>query len=163
MAAATINGSNVGATTARNRAKAVQNKRAGAPFALNGEYWFDRTESFATTAIDDANDETFFFTAPDQSRITELYAVASDMDSGTNMVFDVIAENAAGTEIVLINDTTIGQAGGTAALDTAKAFTDVSNMKIGVKIGVAGTTAGTIRLIVKLLIGNQNEAFIAFS
>ena len=103
----------------------------------------------ATTNVDDAADQVFFLTFPGKAYLMDLQVTAEDLDDGTDLVFDVIVENSAGTEVVLINDTTIGQAGGSDRLDAdGHLLRDVSNQMLGIKIVTAAGTpaAGAITL-----------------
>lgn len=143
MAASTQNSTSVGTRIFLNNLALVRN-------AANlqqdvGLAEFSVTKSIPTLYGDDVNDEYFVFTAPDNCRLWQLRYVVSGagLDTGTTLVEDVIAENSAGTEIVLINDTTISQAGGAITLDNARIGTDVSNMKIGLKVDTAATGLAT--------------------
>lgn len=115
-----------------------------------GVYAFDSGAlTVATTAIDETNDEHFGLKFPGDTYLIDLQATATDMDTGNAVVLDVIVEDDAGTEVVLINASTIGQGAGSDELDAdgGHLLRDISNHFLGFKVETLATTpvAGTIR------------------
>lgn len=144
-------------------AEKVQRARQTAPMRANGHFYFDTGNvSVATTNADDVGDEVFVLRFPPNCILLDLRYSTSDRDSATALVEDVIAETGAaagGTETVLINDTTAGQTGVGANLDAALKYTDVSEMKLGIRVATAAGTpvAGTIRFRGEVLLHSIDD------
>jgi len=117
-----------------------------------GLFAFDSgADTVAATNTETAGDELFTIKFPDETYLLSLQVTASVLDSNgiPALVFDTIVEDSAGSETVLINDSTIGQAGGSDELDAnaGHILRDVSNQYLGFKVatGAATAAAGTIR------------------
>lgn len=151
MAAASTLKSTCIAKLFAKHAEKVQRSRESTPMRPNGHFYFDTGNvSVATTNADDIGDEVFVLRFPPNCILLDLRYSTSDRDSATALVEDIIAETGAtagGTETVLINDTTAGQTGVGANLDAALKYTDVSEMKLGLRVATAAGTpvAGTVR------------------
>lgn len=152
----------------QTKANRVQNAKTNAPYRPNGFYAFDTGTAISvpTTSSDGAADEYFVITFPANCRLIELLYTSAVRDTGATpaLVEDVIVENSAGTEVVLINDTTVGQAGGSDDLDANLRYLDVSGMKLGVKVVTGGATpaAGNIRFRGTVLLGEDDYAVVKF-
>jgi len=160
MPVGTVNSNFVNNKIFLTKAKRVRNQSAGSPHRPNGLFFFDTGAiTIATTQMDDAGDQVFALTFPGQCRLIALQVKSSDRDTHATptLVEDIIAENAAGTEIVLINDTTIGQGGLSDELDLGLNLfgVDVSAMKLGSRVVTAAATvaAGTLTYKGLVLIG----------
>lgn len=133
-------------------------RRHNSPLRPRGTFTFERDFTIATTYIDDAGDEARLIEFPDGVvYLDELKIEATDMDANgaPALVFDIITDDGT-TELVLINDSTIGQAGGTDELD---ANVDPDSLSVGgkylsLKTGVAAATpaAGTLTVRFKITI-----------
>lgn len=167
MAAATVNDVNVNNKSFQRKLNHVSNARFGAPNKPNGLFYFDTGDrSIAATSGDDTNDEFFVLTFPANTRLLALQYSSSDRDTGAAMVEDVIVENAAGTEVVLINDTQTGRGSASDELDLGGSHfgRDVSGMKLGLKVVTAGSSAaaGTVRFKGVVLIGEDSYSNVKF-
>lgn len=136
------------------RLKQATNYRNNISFDPVGLYAFDTgAQTVAATNTETANDLLFTFQFPNDCYLYDLQVTVTDLDSGANLVFDVITSDtgaSGGTEVVLINDTSIGQTGGSDELDRNNGLmlSDVSGLYLGIKVGTgaaAGAQAGTIR------------------
>jgi hypothetical protein len=113
----------------------------------------------------DASDETPVFAFPDNTYLLRLDVKSTDLDTdGTPAVLlDFITEDSAGTEVVLINDSTIGQAGGNDELDTNldPSARDVSNKSIKLKVATApdAAQAGTLTAYATVVFGGVITSF----
>lgn len=152
MAAGTAYSSIANAESFYRKAKRITAVQKNPNLRPVGVYAFDSgADTVATTNTETADDELFTLKFPDETYLISLQATATDLDSNVApaLVFDVIVEDSAGTEVVLINDTTIGQAGGSDELDanSGHILRDVSNHYLGFKVGTGAATAaaGTIR------------------
>lgn len=151
----------------QRKANKVQNAKANAPYRPIGVVPFDTGNlSVPSTSSNDVGDEYFAITFPANCRLLMLRYTSADRDTNATPLLkdDVIVENSAGTEIVLISDSTIGQAGGEDELDANLSFTDVSSMKLGIKIDTAAGTAatGNIRFRGLVLLGEDGEAVVKY-
>ena len=131
-----------------------------------GVYMFDSgSQTVAATNTETAADELFSLVFPGDCFLIGLQVQVSDLDSNgaPAIVFDVNAQTSAGVNTTLINDTTIGQAGGYDELDAnvGAYLLDVSNQKLGFKIvtGAATAVAGTVRYKGLVYIGPKAENF----
>lgn len=148
----------------------VQNAKTNAPYRPNGIYAFDTgsTLSVPATSSDDTGDEYFVITFPANCLLLGLRYTSADRDTNATpaLVEDVIVENSAGTEVVLINDTTVGQAGGDDLIDTGTDLymMDVSGQKLGIKnvTGAATAAAGNIRFRGLVYIGENDYSIVKF-
>lgn len=171
--ATTVNSSLINATypfigkSFQSKANKVQNARSSSPNRTINVYPFDTGNiSVPSTSSNDATDEFFAITFPGNCRLLMLRYTSADRDTNATptLVEDVIVENSAGTEVVLINDTTVGQGGGEDELDANLSFLDVSSMKLGIKIDTGAATAATanIRFRGLVILGEDGEAVIKF-
>lgn len=153
MTASTVNAGPVNSSglTSFSFAKKQMRKQKYADEVL-GLVPFSQTIEIPTTSSDEADDEYFFFTFPKKAYLVDLQVTAEALDGHATptVVFDVISETSGGTETVLINDTTVGQAGGSDRLDAdgGHLLRDVSLQKLGIKIetGAATAQAGDVTL-----------------
>ena len=136
------------------------------PLDPKGLFAFDTgAQTVAATNTDDVGDALFTFQFPNDCYLYDLQVTVTDMDAGTDLVLDVITSDtgaSGGTEVVLINDTTIGQAGGSDELDRNLGYMlkDVSGLYLGIKTGVAGSgVAGTVRFKGIVHIGSPVTGF----
>ena len=134
--------------------KIMQQTRYGysVPLDPGGLYAFDTgAATVAATNTETADDELFVLQFPDGAYLVNLQVTLTDLDShGTpTLVLDHIVENAAGTEVVLISGSTVGQAAGSDELDAngGHLLRDVGGMYLGFKVstGAATAAAGTVR------------------
>jgi len=152
--ATTVNADAVNAYTAYALAKKEVRKQKLLDDKARGLFAFTTTAEVPTTSLDTQNDEYFFFTFPAQTNcyLVALEVTTDDLDAHATpaLVFDVNIENAAGTEVTLINNTTIGQGGGSDLLDAdgGHILRDVTGQKLGIKIVTIAATAaeGTVTL-----------------
>lgn len=155
MVASTVNQNRVTdggmAVASKRMARRYKNSEAELD---GGVYYFDVTsDTIATTSIDEVGDECFFFRFPLGAKLMWLTETATDMDgAGATLEADLIAEDTAGTETILINSTgsTVFEAGGTDDLDVnvGGAGLDVGGKKLGIKVrtGANNAIAGTVRV-----------------
>jgi len=159
MAAGTQNLSSVNAYTFASIAKRQMRDERLPDDHLRGSFSFTTgARTVAATNTETEADELFVLTFPEKCYLEHLLVTITDVDTNATptLVFDVIVENSAGTEVVLINDATIGQAGGTDELDANLFLTDVSEKKLGIKVvtGSATAAAGTITFKGRVWLGN---------
>lgn len=158
----TTNSADVNAYSFLSGVKKVSNveKIAG---DTNGLYWYESgTITLPTTWGETNDDQTFLVTVPGDCRVISASITSSGADSGTAIVVDLIAENAAGNEIVLISGSTVFRTGGgTDGLDESKIGVDISGRKIGLKSTTAGTiVANTAVLKMLVALGPANRGFV---
>lgn len=119
---------------------------------------FGDSFTIPTTSIDDANDIYRLYKFPGGAYLTDLRVTASDADTHATptLVFDVVVTDSADVvKDTLINDTTIGQAGGTARMADTGLGQFVGDRFLAVKIATGSATgaAMTLGVIVKYAIG----------
>lgn len=118
-----------------------------------GVYAFVFEAEVPTTSLDDANDEYRLGYFPENYNIylMDLQVTTDDLDTGATpaAVFDVILDDGS-SEVVLINDSTVMQGGGSDRLDAdgGHLLRLVSGSWIGTKMatGAATASAGTVTL-----------------
>lgn len=169
MAAAYSIGSTANKKSSFRRLKKENTYRKNIPLLPQGFFAFDTgAQTVATTNVDDAGDALFTFQFPADCYLYDLQVTVTDLDSDGSaaLVFDVITSTtgaSGGTEVVLINDTTIGQAGGSDELDRngGLMLSDVSEKYLGIKVATASATAaaGTIRFKGIIHIGSPITGF----
>lgn len=155
MVASTVNQNRVTDTGMAYAAKRMARRYKNNEAELDGGvYYFDVTsDTIATTSIDEANDECFFFRFPQGAKLMDLRITATDMDGHATPTLeaDIIVEDSAGTETILINSnaSTVFEAGGSDDLDVnvPGASLDVGGKKLGTKVRTQAATAatGTVR------------------
>lgn len=155
MAAAYSIGSTANKRSTWRLIKHATNYTNNVPFDPQGFFAFDTgAQALAATNVDDADDAKFTFQFPDNCYIYDLQATVTDLDgdAAPALVFDVITSTtgaSGGTEVVLINDSDAGQAGGSDELDrnSGHMFRDVSGLYLGIRVVTPAATpaAGTIR------------------
>jgi len=162
---ATFNTPNVGSKIVLGKLSQVQRAKTDNPAKPLSLFDFDSgTVTLPSTAAQQ-DDRWYCFTFPDNCRLLSLSYVSSDRDTGAAaIVEDIVATNAAGTDIVLINDSTAAQAGTSSLLDTAMIGVDVSNMRLGglVITSAATPAAGTVRLKGIISVGKSGYGFMSF-
>lgn len=115
---------------------------------------FKVTATIATTSLDDVGDDVLLFAFPANSYFltSSLVFHPSDMDTGTNLVFDVgIGDSDGVIDTVLINDNAGGQTGTVAFADevtTGEGFVDCGGKYLICSVVTAAQTAaaGTIEV-----------------
>lgn len=119
-------------------------------------------DSFALLTTDLQSDDLVkLYKFPPGAYLTDLRITASDMDTNATpaLVFDIVTVNDADSiDVVVINDSTIGQGGGSDRIDDAAvgefvgdkwlAFDGVTNAATG--------AAGTLKVFMKFAIGILN-------
>lgn len=153
MPASTVIAATANDQTFYRGAKVINNGMFAAPLRPLGIYPFDTgAVTVATTSLDDIGDEVFVVKFPDNCYLGDFQITVTDMDSNATptLVFSVITENSAGTEVVYTATTTIGQGGGTDEPDLGVQVLgkEVSNLYLGIKVTTAAATAaqGTVRI-----------------
>lgn len=162
---ATFNTPNVGSKIFLNKLSQVQRAKTDNPTKVLGVVDFDSGVVTVPSTAAQAADVVFVGTFPDNCRLLDLVYISSDRDTGSvAIVEDVVARNSADVDTILINDTVAAQAGTAARLDTAMIGVDVSNMRLGLVVGVSAATpaAGTIRFKGLVSVGKSGYGFISF-
>lgn len=123
-------------------------------------------KTVATTNIDDAGDAVFFVQFPSNTYLIDLQYTFTDVDDATAFVWDAVTSTtgaSGGTEVVLINNSTAGQAAGSDELDrnAGHFLRDVSNLYLGFKVDTASGTpaAGTLTIKGLVYIGDIVTGF----
>jgi hypothetical protein len=112
----------------------------------------DITTELAATQVDFAADATNLFLFPDKAYLwSPIYVDVDDLDTGAGLVWDLVVEDTDGSNaVVLIDDSTVGQAAGTDVSDDEQAdlLRDVSGKYLRLEIATAAATpvAGTFRV-----------------
>lgn len=129
-------------------------RKNAVPLDPQGFYAFNTgAQTVEATNVETAADALFVFQFPNDCYLYDLQVTITDIDTDGSpaAVFDVLTSTtgaSGGTEVVLINDSTIGQAGGSDELDrnSGHMFRDVSGLYLGIKMatGAATAAAGTI-------------------
>lgn len=169
MSAATVNDAKVTGNGFLAGLIKVQNAVSNNPNKLLGLYFVEVTSgTIATTSIDDANDEYFVCKFPANCRLVALQYKSTDRDTNATplLVEDIIVENSAGTEVVLINNTAAGQGGTSDELDLGGGLIgmDVSGMKLGQKVVDAAATGatGTVTYRMIIAVGKDRNGVVKF-
>lgn len=106
--------------------------------------------AFTTAMLDNANDEVGLFWVPKGFVVTNIVFAATDMDSGTALVWDV-GDDA--SENRLLDGITTGQAAGTSVAlalgGTLYKYTARTLIKAYVKTAAGTPVAGTLRVILE--------------
>lgn len=147
--------------------KRVNNYRQNVKNDPGGIFGFSTgAQTVATTNIDDADDAMFFIQFPNNTYLLNLQYTWTDVDSATAFVWDAVTSTtgaSGGTEVVLINDSTTGQAAGSDELDAnaGHVLRDVSNLYLGFRVVTAAGTpvAGTVTIKGTVLIGDLVTGF----
>jgi hypothetical protein len=122
---------------------------------------FKGAVSLATTQIDDVADETYFFRFPKVAFLSRVQVQLTDCDTNATptLVVDINTDDGT-TEVTLINNTTIGQAGGFDELDLGidTLGKDVSDLYLSMKVVTAAATAaaGTLTYVVEYYAGSRD-------
>lgn len=162
---ATFNTPNVGSAIVLGKLKQVQRGKMDNPSTALGIFDFDSGLVTVPSTAAQQDDQVFVLTFPANCRLLELQYVSSDRDTGSvAIVEDIIAENSAGTEIVLINDSIAAQAGTADILDEGMKFVDVSNMLLGLRVVTSAATAaaGTVRFKGVISVGKSGYGLASF-
>jgi hypothetical protein len=156
MAAATSTATSANKASLWRKLQRVTAARATKNLRPTGLYLIEASAAVATTNVDDANDELRIVEFPDgQVYLLDLKVELTDCDTNgaPALVVDFITDDGS-TEAVLINDSTIGQAGGTDDLD---ANVDMDNLEVGgkflaMKVVTAAATAAAGTVTVRALV-----------
>lgn len=164
--ATTLNTPNVGTKVFLSKLSQVERAMVDNPTKPLGLFEFDSGSITSASTQHQQDDIIYAFTFPDNCRLVDLVYISGDKDSDGSpaIVEDVVLTDTAGSHVVIINDTTVGQAGGTALIDTAKKFVDCSNQKLGVKIVTSAATsqASTIRFKGIVSVGKSGYGLVSF-
>jgi len=153
MAASIVTGVSANSSVFTRQLEAAQRKRVTShPMRPVGFYPFESTTAIATTSLDDVNDEVYLVKFPENCYLlgSSLVVTATDMDTNATptLVFDINIDTGL-SESTMVNNSTIGQAGGTdysEATGIPEGLIDVGGDYLGMKVVTAAATgaAGTI-------------------
>jgi len=122
----------------------IKNNR---PLKGDGKLYITKSVTVATTSMQ-ANEQTEFFYFPEKFLLTRLKVISATLGASAGVV-DVQVRNAAGTKVVLINDSTMFVAGGFEYLDDAIVLPlDVGGKVLDMEFVTAMTTpaAGIVKV-----------------
>lgn len=163
MSAATVTAATANADSIFRQIKTIQNKKTVKPLAPQGLYYIDTgAVAFATTQIDDINDETYVLQFPQGCYLvgSSLEVTYSDMDTHVTptLAFDVKTDDGS-TEVTLISNSTGAQTGTYDQADADLGFQlkDVSGLYLNFKVKTAASTAaaGTVRVRCLVFLGDK--------
>ena len=109
------------------------------PLKGDGKLYITKTATIPTTSMQ-ANEQTEFFYFPEKFLLTRLVLISEDLGASDGVI-DLQVRNAAGTKVVLVNDSTITVAGGTEELDVTIVLPlDVGGKVLDIEFVTAMTT-----------------------
>lgn len=121
--------------------------------APNGLFYIEKDCPVLAADLDLQDDETYLIQFPDVCYLMAGSVTVTDMDSGVAaLVFDINVDDGS-TEQTVINDSTIGQGGGSAAFSNTKVpGMDVGGQYLALKVVTAAGTAAAGTVTVRVLV-----------
>lgn len=164
MAAATVNAAEYFTDVERSWItpvfhELIENRRTRNAFP----YAFAQKFTIPATSVDDASDIVRLFKAPAGAYIWAWRSTPSDMDSGANLVYDIVAtDDSDVVKLQMVTGSTKAQAasGSDALLDAARGRY-IGNYWVAVKVttgAAGGALAGTLKCAWQLSIGVVNRS-----
>lgn len=161
MAAATRTASTAGLTVAQGLMAAVERKAEVFENTPLSVVLLQFVVSVKTTNIDDAADEVLIAYFPGETYLLALAITATDMDTDATpaLVFDINRDDLT-TETTLINNTTIGQGGGSDDLDADGGHMGrwLTDSYLSMKTVTAADTPAAGTLTVNVLVARNRGA-----